>query len=293
MGKDLWEASQGVKDLFALASDTTGMNLKRLLFEGTEEELKATDNTQVAMTLVNLAASSVMKERGVRPDGVAGFSVGEYAALCEAGVIAEESVFPIVKARGELMERASRKLDSPSGNPGMAAVIGLSYEKVAEITDSLEGIDLALYNSPTQTVIAGTSEGLDRAESVFTKQGARRFVRLRVSGPFHSPLLAEASRGLEEALAGYEFSDPKLAVYANVTGKRVRTGAEARENCVKQVISTVKWVDEERLLIEDGFESFYEVGPGTVLTGLWKKLTDDRPCVPAGKMEDIEGAASP
>jgi len=291
MGKDLFEESARVKELFEHASESTGIDMQRLIFEGTEEELKATDKTQVAITLVNLAAAAVLEESGVEPDGCAGFSLGEYAALYQAGVIGLDDLFPIVKARGELMEKASRHLDSPSGNPGMAAVIGLSFEEVTRIVGGLDQVYLANYNSPQQFVVSGTSDGLERAEKAFEEAEAKRFIPLKVSGPFHCPLLEEAGKGLEQELAKYTFSDPKLPVYANVTGKRIASGEEARQLCVRQIVSTVLWVDEEQSLLADGFERILEVGPGTVLAGLWKRVNRDLKCVSAGTLEAVKKVA--
>ncbi len=290
MAKDLWESSQKVKELFELASDVSKIDLKRLLFEGTEEELKATDKTQIAVTLASLSASLVLKEHGIEPEGFAGFSLGEYSALNEAGVIKLDDLFKIVKVRGELMEEASRKLDSSSGKAGMAAVVGFTYEKAIEAMEKLEGAEvyLANYSSPSQVVLAGTADGLDKAEGVFKEAGARRFIRLKVSGPFHSPLLGYARDGLEEYLKDIDFSDPSKAVYSNVTGDRVKSGNEAKENCVKQVVTTVRWVTEEESLLRDGFNDFYEAGPGKVLSGLWRSFNREYACKPAGTLEDIK-----
>jgi [acyl-carrier-protein] S-malonyltransferase len=293
MAKDLWETSAKVKELFTLASDSTGMDCERLLFEGSEEELKATDKTQVAMTLASVAASLVLKERGVTPAGCAGFSLGEYSALYEAGVIRLEDLFPIVKARGELMEKASRSLDAAaggSGQAGMAAVLGMEYSAALEVLEAQasEEVYLANHSSPKQIVLAGTGSGLAAMEERFKAAGARRYVILKVSAPFHSPLLKEAAAGLEEFLASINFSDPRKAVYSNVTGKRYTSGQEAKENCVRQVVSMVRWVDEEESLVADGYTRFLEVGPGSVLSGLWKAFNRELPCLAAGKLEDIE-----
>lgn len=289
MGKDLWEASDKVKDLFRLASEASGMELTKLLFEGSEEELKATDKTQVAVTLVNVAAGLACRERGIEPDGVAGFSLGEYTALYEAGIIRLEDLFPIVKARGLLMEKASRSADTAGGRAGMAAVIGMGFAEARETLRSLEGeqVYLANYSSPQQIVLSGTAEGLAKAESVFKASGAKRFIVLKVSGPFHSPLLEEARLGLEETLAKHTFSDPVKPVFSNVTGRRITSGAEAKELCVRQVVSTVLWVEEEQSIVADGFQRCLEVGPGSVLAGLWKAFSKDLPCIAAGKLEEI------
>jgi [acyl-carrier-protein] S-malonyltransferase len=289
MGRDLWEASDKVKELFRQASAASGMEMTRLLFEGGEEELKATDKTQVAVTLVNVAAGMACRERGIQPEGFAGFSLGEYAALYEAGVLRLEDLFPIVKTRGLLMERASRGADTAGGRSGMAAVLGLDYPAAQAALEKLQGeaVWLANYSSPLQVVLSGTAEALAKAEAVFKAAGAKRFIVLKVSGPFHSPLLEEARRGLEEALASYTFSDPVKPVYSNVTGKRIASGAEARQLCVRQVVSTVRWVDEEKSILADGFQRCLEVGPGSVLGGLWKAFSREVPCLPAGKQEEI------
>jgi len=293
MGKDLWEASDQVKELFRRASAASGMEMTRLLFEGTEEELKATDKTQVAVTLVNAAAVVACRERGIEPDGFAGFSLGEYTALYEAGILRLEDLFPIVKTRGLLMEKASRGADTAGGRAGMAAVLGLDLPAAQAALETLRGepVCLANHSSPQQVVLSGTAEGLARAEAAFKAAGAKRFIVLKVSGPFHSPLLEEARRGLEEALASYTFSDPVKPVYSNVTGKRISSGAEARQLCVRQVVSTVRWVDEEKSILADGFQRCLETGPGSVLAGLWKAFSREVPCLPAGKLEEIAGIA--
>lgn len=292
MAKDLWEKLPSVRDLFAKASYASGADAQKLLFESTADELKATDKTQIAITIANLSASAALKEAGIAPLGCAGFSLGEYAALCEAGVLSLKDVFPIVKLRGMLMEKAARSLDVGSGAPGMAAILGLSTEKVASAMELLAGAEvfLANLNSPTQVVVSGTAAGLAKAEKTFKEAGAKRFVRLSVSGPFHSPLLKEARRDFDEALAGYAFADPKVPVFSNVTGTAVHSGDEARRLCGEQIMSPVRWVSVEQSLFAEGFDRFFEAGPGTVLTGLMKALSPQAVCVPAGTAEAIEKA---
>jgi [acyl-carrier-protein] S-malonyltransferase len=296
MARDLWENSAGVKELFQRASDGLGLDMKALLFDSTQEELKATDRTQVAMTLASLSAAQVLGERGVKPQACAGFSLGEYAALCCAGVISPEDVFSIVKLRGVIMEKAARALDAAggaeAGTPGMAAVLGLPAEKVMDVLEGLADFPVFLsnYNGPTQSVISGTAEGLARAEAGLKAAGAKRIVRLQVSGPFHSPLMAEARSELDAALAPFAFHDPAVPVYSNVTGERIATGAEARELCGRQLVSPVRWVAEEERLIGDGCDRFYEAGPGTVLTGLLRGLRPDVRCSPSGTHEAIAKA---
>jgi [acyl-carrier-protein] S-malonyltransferase len=289
MARDLWESSAGAKALFQAASDTLGMDMKKLLFDSSEEELKATDKTQVAMTLANLCSSAVLRERGVEPEAAAGFSLGEYAALCEAGVLRVEDVFPIVRIRGDLMEKAAQGLAADDGAPGMAAVLGLAAEKVISTIGPLagEGIFTANHNSPTQVVVSGTARGLALAEKELKAAGARRLVRLQVSGPFHSPLLAEARAGFDTALAAFTFSDPSIPVYSNVTGKRISSGNEARRLLGEQLVSMVRWVDVQQGLLAEGYDRFYETGPGTVLTGLLRALQPEAHCAPAGTLVSI------
>jgi [acyl-carrier-protein] S-malonyltransferase len=290
MAKDLWEEVPAVKELFTKASDASGIDAQRLLFDSTEEELRATDKTQIAITLANLASSAALKAAGAPFQGCAGFSLGEYAALCEAGVIGLQDVFPIVAVRGMLMEKAARALDAESGVPGMAAVLGLPAEKVVAVIGCLQGAFVANYNSPVQVVVSGTADGLTQAEKALKQAGARRFHRLSVSGPFHSPLMAEARRAFDEVLVGYSFSNPKVPVYSNVTGSVIRSGEEARRLCGEQIVSPVRWVSVEQNLFADGFGTFFEVGPGAVLAGLMKALEPQAVCHPAGTAAAIAKA---
>ena len=292
MARDLWESSAEVKDLFQAASDAVKMDMKKLLFDSSEEELKGTDKTQVAMTLASLCSSRVLRERGVVPAACAGFSLGEYAALCDAGVLSTADVFPIVQIRGQLMEKAARGLDSADGTPGMAAVLGLPAAKIVSTLEPLAsaGVFASNYNSPVQVVVSGTAKGLALAETELKAAGAKRLVRLQVSGPFHSPLMAEARAAFDESLGRFAFADPVTAVYSNVTGKRIGTGREARELCGKQLVSMVKWVDVQESLLRDGCDRFLEAGPGTVLTGLLRALRPEARCSPAGTLASITKA---
>ena len=293
MGKDLWDASASVKELFRSASKVTGFDLEGLLFQGSAEDLQATNRTQIAVTLVNVAVARVLAESGVAAHGYAGFSVGEYAALAAAGVIADEDLFRIVQARGELMEQASRGADTAGGPAGMAAVVGLAPEAVtAALAGAGEGVYAANFSSPRQVVLAGTVEGLARAEAACSAAGARRFVRLRVSGPFHSPLIESARQRFAEVVADFEFRDPVAPVYANVTGARVTSGAEAQRLCVEQIVSSVQWVAEIQALLDAGYGRFLETGPGSVLTGLMRGFDTDVGCTPVGTVEQVESVAS-
>jgi [acyl-carrier-protein] S-malonyltransferase len=177
----------------------------------------------------------------------------------------------------------------------MAAVIGLSYEETNAVLEKIEGeeVYLANYSSPIQIVLAGTAEGLNRAEKLFDEAGAMKYVHLKVSGPFHCPLLKEARDGLEEALSEVCFADPKKPVYANVSGKRITTGEEAKQLLTQQVVTTVRWVDEEQSILDDGYERFLEVGPGKVLSGLWKSFYKKKRCQLAGTVDAIHKVTAP
>ena len=294
MGKDLHDRFPGAKELFDAASEFAGFSVPDLLFSGTEDELKATNRSQVAITVVNLAARRVLADRGIESDGAAGFSLGEYSALVDAGVLNELDALRLVVHRGNIMEEVSRSLDSPDGSPGMAAVIGLGE---TEIVDALSGAGIAdVYpanlNSPVQTVLSGSARGLESAQSVLKDAGARRVIILKVSGPFHSPLMQAARDRFSEKLATVEFSDPAKPVLANVTGAWLGTGEEARTLCAEQLIKPVRWVDEEDKVAAGGYDQILEVGPGEVLTGLWRSYCKSHEeisleCVPAGTVEQI------
>lgn len=295
MGKDLYDRSTEARELFALASSRAGIDIPALIFEASDEEIKATDKSQIAITTVNLAARRVLAERGVHSDAAAGFSLGEYAALVDAGVLSEATCLSLVWERGRIMEEVSRSLDSPDGSPGMIAVLGIDEEATRAAIDgaSLEGVFPANLNSPVQTVLSGTADGLQLAAPVLKEAGARRVIPLKVSGPFHSPLMEDARAAFAGVLDGVEFADPVKTVFSNVTGRGIASGDEARALCSEQLVKPVRWVDEEMQVADGGIDRLYEVGPGEVLTGLWKAFAKTRDglelnCVPAGTAEQIE-----
>ncbi len=290
MAKDLFEGSQKVRELFAAASDITGKDLTRLLFNGTEEDLKNTDNTQIAMTLANIAASLVLEEQGILADMVAGFSVGEYAALYNAGVLCLEDVFKAVVYRGRAMEVGARESDGPEGPSAMSAVLGLPFDEAAPIIQSFqdEKVFIANHSSPTQIVIAGTARGLDLAEKALEEAGAMKVVRLKVSGPFHSPLLEGARREFQEAIQVLDFHDPVKPIFSNVTGGLITSGQEARSLAGLQIVSMVKWVDCMARIVEADVQRVLEVGPGRVLSGLWKSYHKPLRAQSAGTLESIQ-----
>ncbi len=293
MGKDMYDKSPAVQELFTKASDLTGIDVPNLLFEADEEELKKTENTQVAITAVNLAAWKLLQEAGISPALAAGFSLGEFSALVAAGVISEETVFPMVKERGLIMAKVADKLSAGGNGPGMAAVMGLEPEKVQELCEA-SGLELyaANFNSSVQTVVAGTFDALTRGKEYFSENGAKRWIPLKVSGPFHSPLLKEAREEFSSIVDAADFADPLISLISNVSGKAVKNGEEAKKLCIEQVTSPVRWTTEEETVLSLGASACIEAGPGKVLTGLWKKTDYTIPCYPAGTIEEINAAAA-
>jgi [acyl-carrier-protein] S-malonyltransferase len=270
MALDLYEQSGEVRELFDLASGVMGCDMKKLIADSSEEELKRTDIAQPALTLANLATAAFLAESGVFPAAAAGHSLGEYAALCVSGVISREDCFMLVKERGKAMHEAH----APEGS-GMSAVLGLPPEKVealiAEWTaGGLENLYAANFNSPRQTVISGTADALEEAGKRFKEAGAKRVLRLMVAGPFHSPMMSEAAACFASSLEAAAWNDPKIPLFSNVTGGRVDTGVQAKELALKQITSPVRWTEEEAALAEDGtINAVVEAGPGKVLQGLW------------------------
>jgi [acyl-carrier-protein] S-malonyltransferase len=293
MALDLLETgSPGVRELFKLASEIMGRDMAALLGDG--EALKRGDAAQPAITLANLAAAALLKERGVRPLVCAGHSLGEYAALETAGLISAADCFTLVKHRGTAMRRAAERLaGDAAGDAGMMAVIGLTPEQVEELTarwraedGGLAEIYAANFNSPRQTVVSGRALGL--AGERFKAAGARRVVVLQVAGPFHSPLMAEAAEEFRPVLEGIPFRDPAIPVYSNVTGGRILSGAEAKKLALEQITAPVRWTAGEGALLETGMELALETGPGRVLQGLWKDSACPPPCYAAGTAAEID-----
>ncbi len=285
MGRDFYETSKAVRELFELAADAAKLDVKRLIFEGSEDELKQTRNTQIAVALIGAAAALCAREHGILPQGAAGFSVGEWPALAEAGVISHADMFRLVGERGRLMDEAGKR----SGGSTMSAVLFMAPEAIEKvIADAgLTQVWVANYNSPTQSVISGTETDVSAAELALKAAGAKRVVRLKVSGAFHSPIMAYARDGFAEAVADVQFKDPAIELFSNVTGRRIETGAEAKELAVKQIVSPVRWIEEEKAILAAGFDTVAETGPGTVLAGLWKAVAAELPCHACGTLDQI------
>jgi [acyl-carrier-protein] S-malonyltransferase len=291
MGLDLFDASDEVKTLFELASEVMGQDVKKLFDEADGDTLRRGDIAQPAITLVNLASAAVLASRGVIPYACAGHSLGEYAALATCGIVSAEDSLRLTARRGRLMHEAAATLGEGGG--GMAAVIGLSSAEVERVVSAwnaagLRDLYVANLNSPLQTVVSGTAAALVEAETRFKDAGARRFLRLAVAGPFHSPLMSDAADSFAADLDDVHFADPAAPFFSNVTGKRVSNGGEARELALRQICGPVRWLDEEKAIAETAPDAVLETGPGKALTGLWKDSGSPIPCFSAGKLADMD-----
>lgn len=269
MGKDLYESSAAAKKLIDSANDILGFDLRGIMFEGTDEELKQTRVTQPAVFLHSVAKAVALGD-AFRPDMVAGHSLGEMSALVAAGAIDFESGLRLVHARAEAMQKACAI--SPST---MAAIIALPDKVVEEVCAGIDGVVAANYNCPGQVVISGEIEAVERACEELKARGAKRAMRLNVSGGFHSPSMQSAKETLQKAIEQTEFRTPRCPVYQNVDALPHTSPDEIRANLTAQLTSPVRWTQSVRNMIADGADSFTELGPGQVLQGLIRKIAPE------------------
>lgn len=285
MGKDLYDKFPRAKEIFDLANEILGFDLKSICFEGPEDELKQTRITQPAIFVHSIIVTQLLAEQKITPAMAAGHSLGEYSALVAAQAISFIDGLGIVKKRGELMQHAGEK------HPGtMAAIIGLSGEEIIEICHkaSPAGIVAAAnFNSPLQVAISGSYEGIAKASELASQKGAKKVMPLVVSGAFHSPLMESAQEELKAALAEIDIQTAKFPVYANVTAKPVKNANEIRKLLYKQLTHPVRWVETIENMISEGANDFWEVGPGNVLAGLVKRINRDHAVLPKGTVEEI------
>lgn len=274
MGKPLCEVSEAARGVFEEADSVLGFSLSRLCFEGPEEELKSTANTQPAILTHSVAAWRDLAERfPERLEGAAiaaGHSLGEYSANVAAGALAFADAVRLVRRRGELMQDAV-----PAGVGAMAAILGLPPEAVeAACRDAAEGetVAPANFNSPEQTVIAGHAGAVARACALCTERGARRAIALPVSAPFHCALMASARERIKPLLEAVEFRNARIPIVTNVDAAPVSSGAALRDALIRQIDSPVRWVESVRRLFAEGAERGLEIGPGNVLTGLVRRI---------------------
>ena len=270
MGKDLAEKFPAARAVFEEADQALGFSISGLCFEGSEEALKLTENTQPAILTVSTAAARVLAEKGVKPDFVAGHSLGEYSALVAAGAIAFADAVRAVRNRGRYMQEAIS-----AGDGAMAAILGLSPAQVDQICKKAadgEVVSAANLNTPEQTVISGHAAAVKRAVELASQAGAKRAVILPVSAPFHCALMLPAQQKLEADLRKLEFAPLGIPLVNNVDAEIITGGEEARGSLIRQVSSPVRWEESTRELIDAGVNTFIEAGPGRVLTGLLRQI---------------------
>jgi [acyl-carrier-protein] S-malonyltransferase len=270
MGRDLAAHFPESKVVFDEADSALGFSITHTCFEGSEETLKQTENTQPAIVTVSTAAYRALEKQGIVPDFVAGHSLGEYSALVAAGALEFSAAVKLVRGRGKYMQEAV-----PPGQGAMAAILGLSPTEVADICKKAaenEVVSPANLNSPEQTVISGSAAAVKRAVEIASQSGAKRAVILPVSAPFHCALMMPAQQRLESDLRATQFSALKIPLITNVDAQAITTGDEARDALIRQVTAPVRWLDSVRDMIESGVTVFVEVGPGKVLTGLLRQI---------------------
>lgn len=289
MGSDLAASRPICRRTFLEADETLGFALSRLCFEGPEQELQLTANAQPAILAASVAALRALDADGIRPDLVAGHSLGEYSALVAAGCLSFADALLLVRKRGVYMQEAV-----PVGVGAMAAIMGLDAAALEEICLKAGGDDTivsaANLNAPGQTVISGHAAAVDRAIELARAQGAKKAIKLQVSAPFHCALMKPAASRLLEDLARTRFEDLSIPLIANVNARPLQTGAEARESLARQVTAPVLWEQSIRSLSGLGARKVLEVGPGRVLVGLIKRIEPGLACATAGDTASIAAA---
>jgi [acyl-carrier-protein] S-malonyltransferase len=282
MGRDIAEAVPEAMDVFERASIAAGLDLRRLCFEATEEELVETEVQQPALVATSLAVLAAMRTRGIKPDFVVGHSVGEFAALAAAGALKVEEAVALVRERGLAMAEAARR------NPGsMAAILGLDDEVVERICRRILNVWPANYNCPGQIVVSGEDPAVDEACATAEEEGARRAVRLRVSGAFHSPLVARAADRLRPALERVKFAEPTAPFMSTVTA-RIESAKRMGPLLVDQLTAPVRFTQAAQALMKEGAHTFVEVGPGNVLSGLVKRIDRSAKTISVSTPEEID-----
>ena len=270
MGKELAQNYKEAMNIFDLASERLGIDMKKLCFEGDEEELKKTENTQPSILTVSIALLEVLKLKGIEPQIAAGLSLGEYSALVASKAISFTDAVALVKKRGKYMQEAV-----PAGEGTMAAIMGIERESVMEclkMASSYGVVEAANFNCPGQVVIAGHTRAVEKACSILKERGARKAIMLPVSAPFHSSLLKPAGEKLAAELENVNISDNELPVVSNVNAQVIMNKYEIKRCLIEQVSSSVLWEDSIRRMIDLGADTFIEVGPGRTLSAFVKKI---------------------
>lgn len=282
MGRSIYNRA---KKIFDQASEILGFNIAKLCFEGPEIELNKTENTQPAILTVSYALLREVLSLGVRPDYVAGHSLGEYTACVAAEVLSFKDALVITRKRGELMQSAQ-----PEGTGAMAAILGLDEDTVKAISESITNfyVDLANLNCPGQIVISGHAQGVRIASEIAKERGAKKVVPLQVSIPSHCMLMREAAEKFGEFIKSFKFSDAKIPVISNVDASEKISVNEIMNALILQLYSSVKWQDCVKYMISKGVNAFIEIGPGKVLSGLIRRIDESVKVLNVDKLEDLE-----
>ena len=285
MGQDFYEQTETGKKIFDKASGLLGFSMPELCFEK-NDRLDITEYTQAAMVTAGIAMMRVLEEKGIKPDVAAGLSLGEYCALAAAGVMSDEDAICTVRQRGILMQEAV-----PVGEGAMAAILALDAAAIEAVTGAMEGVWIANYNCPGQIVISGKKAAVEEACEKLKAAGAKRALLLNVSGPFHSGMLTVAGEKLAQVRADVAIHSPRIPYVATVIAQCVPTAEPVKDLLTRQVSSSVRWQQSVEAMINDGVDTFIEIGPGRTLAGFMKKISKEVKTMNVEKLEDIEKVA--
>lgn len=283
MGKDFYDSFSCSKEVFEKANEVLDIDVKKLCFEE-NDNINITEFTQAAMVTSSVAILKKLEEMGVKPDITAGLSLGEYCALVASGVMSFEDAVKAVRQRGILMQDTV-----PAGEGAMSAVLGMKKEDIEAVLPDVEGIvTIANYNCPGQIVISGETAAVAKAGEALKEAGAKRVLPLKVSGPFHSPMLKPAGEKLLNVLEDININDPKVPYVSNTTAELVTSKDDVKELLGRQVYSSVRWEQSIEKMIADGADTFIEIGPGRTLCGFMRKINRNVKAINIAKVEDLE-----
>lgn len=282
MAKDFYKDFAVCRQVFEKAEAASGVDVKTICFEE-NKQIHITEYTQIAMLTVEVAMLRAVEEIGKQSQAAAGLSLGEYGALTVSGAIKEEDVFYLIRKRGIFMQQAV-----PTGG-AMIAVLGLDSQKIEEICKKIEGmVTIANYNCPGQTVITGEKKAVEEASVQLVEAGAKKCIPLKVSGPFHSPMLKEAGEKLSKVLDKITFGEIQIPYLSNVTADYVTNKNQIKDLLVRQVASSVRWQQSIERMLADGIDTFVEIGPGKTLSGFVKKINHDASVITINSVEDLK-----
>lgn len=287
MGKDLYEKYDEVRNVYEILSNSINLNIADLSFNSSEEILAQTKNTQISILAMSLGILKILENKGIKADYAAGLSLGEYTALTYGKTFSLEDVGKIVKKRGEFMQNLV-----PNGNWAMAAVIGMEDSSVEDVCKKVtKGFAVpANYNCPGQVAVSGDKEGISELMEIAKELGAKRVIELKTGGPFHTEKLVEASNALREELKNVEIKYPECKVVKNLDAKPYKKEEDIKEILARHVINPVRFSNSVKYMIEEGVDTFIEIGPGKVLTGFVKKINKEVNCININSVETLENA---